>query len=94
MILVTGSTDNLSVSSETAVSITSEKDSSTGIKVVSDQSAENGHNDNQEDMLDNSSSLLETSPQHELTDYGIELSEEDKITLLVQTSDSKLSDIQ
>ena len=89
MILFTGSTDNLSVSS-----VTSEKDSSTEIKVVSDESTENGRNDTREDMLDNSSSLLDTSPQHKSTDYGIELSEEDKITLLVQTSDSKLSDIQ
>ena len=87
--MVTGSTGNLSVSS-----VTSEKDSSTEIKVVSNESTENGCNDNKEDLLDNSSPLLDTSPQHKPTDYGIELSEEDKITLLVQTSDSKLSDIQ
>lgn len=86
--MVTGSTGNLSVSS-----VTSEKDSSTEIKVVSNESTEDGHNDNKEDLLDNSS-LLDTSPQYQSTDYGIELSEEDKITLLVQTSDSKLSDIQ
>ena len=90
--LVAGSTGNLSESSETAVAVTSEKDSSAELKIVADESAENDHNNNREDLLDNSS---DTSPQHTAsTDYGIEISEEDKITLLVQTGDSKLSDIR
>ena len=73
--------------------MTSENDASaTDIKVVPDASPEKDAN--REDLLDNSSPLLDTTPQQKPTDYGIELSEEDKITLLVQTSDSKLSDIQ
>ena len=73
--------------------MTSENNTSTpDIKVVPDDSPEKDAN--KEDLLDNSSPLLDATPQHKPTDYGIELSEEDKITLLVQTSDSKLSDIQ
>ena len=72
--------------------MTNQKDSSpTELKTVTDDNSENNQSDSKEDVLDNS---LDTSPQLKTTDYGIELSPEDKITVLVQTTDSKLSDIQ
>lgn len=74
--------------------MTNQKESSTELKDVTNDNAENSHCESKEDVMDNSAPLLDTNPQHETTDYGIELSQEDKITLLVQTADSKLSDIQ
>ena len=69
-----------------------QKDSSpTELKTVTSNDSENNQGDSKEDIVDNS---LDTSPQLKTTDYGIELSPEDKITLLVQTTDSKLNDIQ
>ena len=58
---------------------------------VTDDNTENSHSDSKDDLLDNSS---DTSAQHKTTGYGIELSQEDKITVLAQTADSKLSDIR
>ena len=94
--LVTGSTDNLSVSSETAISFTIQNDSSTTeLKTDTNDNTGSSHSDSKEDEVnDDSPSLLDTSPQCKTTDYGIELSQEDKVILLVQTADSKLSDIQ
>jgi len=52
---------------------------------------ETGHND--KDLL-SEHSVTEAVPQQKATDYGIKLSHEDQITLLLQTTDSKLSDIR
>jgi len=49
------------------------------------------HND--KDLLSEPSGT-EADLQQKATDYGIKLSHEDQITLLLQTTDSKLSDIR
>ena len=94
--LVTGSTENLSTSSEPVVpALTSQEDfSSVELKSTNhDEDTKNSQSDSKEDLLNDSSPLLDTNTQHIPTDYGIELSQEDKITLLLQTTDSKLNDI-
>ena len=52
---------------------------------------ESGHN--KTDLL-SEQTATEADPQQKATDYGIKLSHEDQITLLLQTTDSKLNDIR
>lgn len=95
LIAITGSIDNLSLSSEMMMPLAQKDSSSVELNTAANHDDNtDAHNDSKDNLPDNSSSLLDTSSQHQTSNYGVELSQEDQITLLVETTDSKLSDIQ